>query len=127
MAKRIQRKRTKGWRMPDGAVYVGRGSRWGNPFPIIDGYVGIYPDIMCGRKLAVNRFRQWLKGAKFKMLNPDTNRMKAFCHEPPSTEAICNILKGKDLACWCALDEACHADVLLEIANGLQEGSLNKR
>lgn len=30
--KRIQRKRTKGWRMPEGAVYVGRGSKWGNPF-----------------------------------------------------------------------------------------------
>ncbi len=30
--KRIQRKRTKGWRMPDGAVFVGRPSRWGNPF-----------------------------------------------------------------------------------------------
>jgi hypothetical protein len=29
---RIQRKRTKGWRMPEGAVYVGRGSYWGNPF-----------------------------------------------------------------------------------------------
>src|SRR5690348_3995079 len=30
--RRIQRKRTKGWRMPEGAVYVGRGTRWGNPF-----------------------------------------------------------------------------------------------
>lgn len=30
--KRIQRKRTKGWRMPDNAIYVGRGSDWGNPF-----------------------------------------------------------------------------------------------
>jgi hypothetical protein len=30
--RRIQRKRTKGWRMPEGAVYVGRPSRWGNPF-----------------------------------------------------------------------------------------------
>jgi hypothetical protein len=27
-------------------------------------------------------------------------------------------LKGKDLACWCQLDQPCHADVLLEIANG---------
>jgi hypothetical protein len=27
-------------------------------------------------------------------------------------------LKGKDLACWCRLDQPCHADVLLEIANG---------
>jgi hypothetical protein len=26
-------------------------------------------------------------------------------------------LRGKDLACWCALDEPCHGDVLLEIAN----------
>ena len=32
MPKRIQRQRTKGWRMPEGAVYVGRPSRWGNPF-----------------------------------------------------------------------------------------------
>ena len=31
-AVRIQRKRTKGWRMPPNTVYVGRGSRWGNPF-----------------------------------------------------------------------------------------------
>lgn len=29
---RIQRKRTRGWRMPEGAVYVGRGSKFGNPF-----------------------------------------------------------------------------------------------
>ncbi|NKS56183.1 DUF4326 domain-containing protein [Rhodococcus hoagii] len=34
MPKRIQRQRTKGWRMPDGAVYVGRGSRYGNPFTL---------------------------------------------------------------------------------------------
>jgi hypothetical protein len=33
---RIQRKRTKGWRMPEGAVYVGRPSRWGNPFKVGD-------------------------------------------------------------------------------------------
>lgn len=27
-------------------------------------------------------------------------------------------LRGKNLACWCALDQPCHADVLLELANG---------
>ena len=32
--KRIQRKRAKGWKAPDGAQYVGRGSMWGNPFTI---------------------------------------------------------------------------------------------
>ncbi|KMS57958.1 hypothetical protein V473_07255 [Sphingobium cupriresistens LL01] len=26
-------------------------------------------------------------------------------------------LRGKNLACWCPLDQPCHADVLLEIAN----------
>lgn len=31
---RIQRKRTKGWRMPPDAVYVGRPTKWGNPFDI---------------------------------------------------------------------------------------------
>ena len=34
MPRRIQRKRTPGWRKPLGAVYVGRPSRWGNPFEI---------------------------------------------------------------------------------------------
>lgn len=33
---RIQRKRTKGWRMPEGAVYVGRPSLWGNPWTLTE-------------------------------------------------------------------------------------------
>jgi len=32
MPQRLQRRRTKGWRMPPGAVYVGRPTEWGNPF-----------------------------------------------------------------------------------------------
>lgn len=32
MPERIQRQRKKGWKTPTNAVYVGRGSRWGNPF-----------------------------------------------------------------------------------------------
>lgn len=32
--KRIQRKRTKGWRMPENTVYIGRGSKWGNPYKV---------------------------------------------------------------------------------------------
>src|SRR5690348_14376983 len=32
MPKRIQRSRAKGWRMPEGAIYVGRPTKWGNPF-----------------------------------------------------------------------------------------------
>jgi len=32
-------------------------------------------------------------------------------------KAARNELAGKDLACWCPLDQPCHADVLLELAN----------
>src|SRR3972149_2913182 len=32
MPRRIQRKRTKGWRMPANTVYVGRPTKWGNPY-----------------------------------------------------------------------------------------------
>lgn len=101
--KRIQRKRTKGWRMPEGAVYVGRGSRWGNPFrwesPSAIAALergGIAPAyIVESRADAVLMFR---RHARF--LNADLAE-----------------LRGKDLACWCALDQPCHADVLLEWAN----------
>ena len=37
--------------------------------------------------------------------------------KPPLTDDIRRELAGKNLACWCALDAICHADVLLEIAN----------
>ena len=37
---------------------------------------------------------------------------------PVTIEDVKTELRGKDLACWCPLDQPCHADVLLEIANG---------
>lgn len=65
--KRIQRKRTKGWRMPEGAVYVGRPSRWGNPFPI-DGpeqpwlalALGERADRPGRQRAVVKAFRWWI-------------------------------------------------------------------
>jgi hypothetical protein len=36
----------------------------------------------------------------------------------PDPVDIMKDLRGLNLACWCALDHPCHADVLLEIANG---------
>jgi len=104
---RIQRKRSKGWRMPEGAVYVGRPSYWGNPygplgFPaeaVTDGMV--WSDQW--RPWAVKRYRAWLE------LPGETGFAR-------KVEAVVE-LAGKDLACWCPLDEPCHADVLLEIAN----------
>jgi hypothetical protein len=94
MPKRIQRKRTKGWRMPEGAVYVGRPTQWGNPFTL---------GPKCGAKCragAVRDFRQYVLG-----------RLESGVGYPLAA------LRGKDLACWCPLDQPCHADVLLELAN----------
>ena len=95
--KRIQRQRTKGWRMPAGVVYVGRPTKWGNPWPLA----------LCDgdRMLALQRYRFWLKrgGLVLGSLPPQPCEIRQ--------------LRGKDLACWCPLGQPCHADVLLELAN----------
>jgi hypothetical protein len=93
MPKRIQRKRTKGWKMPEGAVYVGRPTRWGNPYPVE----------VFGREEAIRKFRG--------LFQHEQGNSTEF--PVPTVED----LHGKDLACWCPLDKACHADVLLEVAN----------
>lgn len=107
--KRIQRRRTKGWRMPDGAVYVGRPTRWGNPWRIIredawrycvrheseDRILGVFDDGASARYWAVQGY---------KLEAPDPVTIRAY-------------LRHRDLVCWCPLDQPCHADVLLEIAN----------
>jgi len=85
--KRIQRKRTKGWKMPANTVYVGRPTKWGNPWETTDD---------SRRKEVLIYYETWLRGELIDrphMLDP---------------------LKGKDLACWCPLDKPCHADVLLK-------------
>ena len=84
MPKGIQRKRTKGWRMPENCVYVGRPTKWGNPFKVA----------ILGHDLAVELYERCvLSGLPV--------------HE----------LRGKNLACWCPLDQPCHRDVLLQAAN----------
>lgn len=131
--KRIQLRRTKGWRKPEGAIVVSRPSRWGNPFTVgglvrepgywkapcahalYQGIPGTYEarDI-CGdaytytvrpvidRPDAVALFRSYI----------------AFENTGQWSEAnIRNVLGDHDLACWCPLDQPCHADVLLEVAN----------
>lgn len=101
MPKRIQRRHTKGWRMPAGARYVGRGTKWGNPYR-----VGKVHDLLTGRLATpaqvVGLYRHYL-------INEG----------PPALVAMVRAeLAGRDLACWCALDVPCHVDVLLEVANG---------
>lgn len=108
--KRIQRKRTKGWRMPEGAVYVGRPTRWANPFRVGD------PDpAWCMRSivLTVNGVEPGPLDAEAAAAHFDLVARDALTRDPDWLAP----LRGHDLACWCPLDQPCHADVLLELAN----------
>lgn len=98
---RIQRRRTRGWRMPEGAVYVGRGSKWGNPFRV--GNIEEFGEVPTAEE-AVSLFERWW-----------TTPAKFVIPWPPPLEDLLE-LRGKDLACWCRIDLPCHADVLLKLA-----------
>jgi hypothetical protein len=102
MPKRIQRKRTKGWKAPPGARYVGWPSRWGNPFKVgVDGTAE-----ECVQKYAEMLFPYKHGGS-----------MSDFLLSEANLEAIRLDLRGKDLLCFCPIDQACHADFLISIAN----------
>lgn len=93
MPKRIQKQRTKGWKMPAGAVYVGRPTKWGNWFRV-------GPD-----------------GSRMECVAKYRSRVLSNVSSEPNRRSIENELRGKDLVCWCRLDQPCHADILLELAN----------
>lgn len=123
---RIQRKRTKGWRMPGGVVYVGRPTKWGNPFPVgsavpdiasIYGPVSGLADITAEQ--SVEAYRRYAP-AIFVPVKPSARPHHGiYTHGIESLPAHAHrVLRGHDLACWCPLDQPCHADVLLELANG---------
>ena len=99
--KRIQRKRTKGWKMPPNTVYVGRPTIWGNPYRVGQAVGPNAPRMTAAE--AVTKYREWLEACnKFSTI---------------SIEFVRKELRGKNLACWCPLGQPCHADVLLEISN----------
>ena len=104
MPERIQRKRTKGWRMPPNTVYVGRPSTWGNPF-----HIGMFKDYDAAD--AVNGYQRWMRRElSFRSCENTFGR-------PPTKQDIRAALRGKNLCCWCSLDQPCHADTLLRLAN----------
>ena len=81
--------------MPANTVKVDRSTRWGNPF------VGTAPMGPDANAYVVRLFAEYL----------------ARPEQADEIKAIHDQLRGKNLACWCPLDQPCHADVLLELAN----------
>ena len=89
---RVQRSRRRGWRMPQGAVYVGRPTKWGNPYRMRpETAVEVYRDRLVAGLLDV------------------------------SVEDVRRELRGRVLVCWCPLGRPCHADVLIDVANEGEE------
>lgn len=99
--KRIQMQRTKGWRKPENTIYVGRPTKWGNPFKV-------------GETVDWKGERLLLASAAMTVSLYET--LARSRHEPSLQDIILE-LNGRNLACWCRLDEPCHADVLLRLAN----------
>ena len=114
MPKRIQMSRQRPWRAenPD-AVIVARPSKWGNRFKVGDSLMpprlGQCPSVVIDQRLAVELF-----GAHVEQF---AREFGEYTHRSTGDHDL-NELKGRDLACWCPLDQPCHADVLIELANG---------
>ncbi|MEI9938642.1 MAG: DUF4326 domain-containing protein [Pseudomonadota bacterium] len=83
-------------------VCVSRPSQWGNPFSQALGPANSARKPAL-RAASVERFRRALLAGDDSL--------------PFTIDQVRRSLRGKNLACWCPLDEPCHADVLLEVAN----------
>lgn len=90
MPQRFQRSRRNGARLPLSVVVVTRPTKWGNPH-----------SLELGRQEAVRRYHEDLLAGRLAVTVEDAKRE----------------LGGRDLGCYCPLDETCHADVLLAVAN----------
>jgi Domain of unknown function (DUF4326) len=91
---RVLNKRTD--TAPIGAVYIGRPSKWGNPFTHLSGKTRAQFQVPTLQE-AVAAYRAWVL-------------------EQPQLVAALPELRGRDLVCWCN-PGPCHGDVLLELAN----------
>lgn len=112
--KRIQRRRAKGWRMPEGAVYVGRPSRWGNPYVV--GKAGTREECVRWHAWAMNGYYALSPSIDFGAAIDTIRWARSHIH----------MLVGRVLACWCRETDACHADNLAALA-GLAEADRRRQ
>jgi uncharacterized protein DUF4326 len=112
---RIQLQRTKGWRMPPNGRKVDRSTRYGNPFEAA----------RCEPEEARRLYRAWLSGEMTDEVIEGRYPSLVARHLISRRHfvlASLTELRGMNLACWCAPSQACHADLLLELANRDEHG-----
>jgi hypothetical protein len=97
MPTEIQRKRKKGYRMPSNSVSVARPGTWGNPH--------VVGEDCRDATTAVTRYEHDLITMRLvdRAGVPLLNRLLE--------------LRGKNLACFCPIEQPCHRQVLLHYAN----------
>jgi hypothetical protein len=78
-------------------IYIGRGSKWGNPFSHKDGTLAKFR--VGSRKEAIEKYEEWIKA------------------QPHLIESL-HELKDKTLGCWCK-PQSCHGDVLKKLADSI--------
>lgn len=105
MPKRIQRRRTKGFKLPENTICVDRTSKWGNPF--IVGEFGTKRECIHAHFALLSGYINVVKKPSIKVQQDYYNYVASNIEK----------LKDKNLACFCKDGEPCHADVLLELAN----------
>jgi len=119
--RRIQRRRRRGWRLPDRAVYVGRPTVWGNWYRVSrsSAYHGLPGSwfVMDDSGTAYHPAEDTQRSARQLAVELFATSV-ADGRDPRLTQAqIRSELAGRDLVCWCPSTEPCHADVLLAVAN----------
>lgn len=121
--KRIQLSRARGWKLTDHTtnyVIIDRRGPWGNPWGIQKSgkrwsvrlgdtwpIVGAFDTKDEAQECAVGQFRRWLADDAFAETLPGMGRFWIL-------ESL-DELAGKDLACWCPTELACHATAYFEV------------
>lgn len=130
---RVQLSRVKGFRLPADTVVVARPSRWGNPWKVGDpveiramgtmlgscaGWYNAHDER--GYDTAIGTAQRITPKLAVELYDDDLRSTLAHADEDPHWQDVADALAelaGRNLACWCPLDQPCHADVLLELAN----------
>ncbi len=131
MPVRVQLSRKKGWRMPANTVSVARPGFWGNPHSVVldellwdgetvdeHGDPVLHGPWMCS--LQPNGYGGFWFSTKAEAVAKAVELFRWKMVQPgfwSNAKRRLPELRGKNLACWCGLDQPCHADVLLELAN----------